>query len=43
MRVDQGETVGVIARFEPYRGKFVIHCHNPAHEDSMMMSAYEVT
>lgn len=42
VRVDQGETVRVIARFQPYRGKYVIHCHNLAHEDNMMMLAYEV-
>jgi spore coat protein A, manganese oxidase len=42
VRVDENETVRVIARFAPYRGKYVIHCHNLAHEDHMMMSAYEV-
>jgi spore coat protein A, manganese oxidase len=42
VRIDQGETVRVIARFEPYRGKFVFHCHNLPHEDMMMMSTFEV-
>lgn len=41
--VHSGETVRVIARFSPFRGKYVLHCHNLAHEDHSMMAAYEVT
>jgi spore coat protein A, manganese oxidase len=29
-------------RFEGFRGKYVFHCHNPEHEDTMMMSNFEV-
>jgi spore coat protein A len=35
-------TVRVLARFEPYRGKYVFHCHNLEHEDMMMMTNFEV-
>jgi spore coat protein A, manganese oxidase len=37
-----GGTVEVIARFGPYRGKYVFHCHNLEHEDMMMMANFEV-
>lgn len=37
-----GETVRVVARFGPYRGKYVFHCHNLEHEDMMMMANFEV-
>jgi spore coat protein A len=32
----------VLARFDGYRGKYVIHCHNLEHEDMMMMANFEV-
>ncbi|GAA5051711.1 multicopper oxidase domain-containing protein [Haladaptatus pallidirubidus] len=38
----EGGTVRVLARFGPYRGKYVFHCHNLEHEDMMMMSNFEV-
>ena len=37
-----GGTVRVVAKFGPYRGKYVFHCHNLEHEDWMMMSNFEV-
>jgi spore coat protein A, manganese oxidase len=36
------ETVRVIARFGPHRGKYMIHCHNIVHEDHDMMTQFEV-
>jgi FtsP/CotA-like multicopper oxidase with cupredoxin domain len=36
------ETVRVIARFGPFRGKYVLHCHNLAHEDHAMMANFVV-
>ena len=40
--VHSKETVRVIARFAPFRGKYVLHCHNLAHEDHAMMANFEV-
>lgn len=40
--VGVGETVRVIARFGPFPGKFVMHCHNLAHEDHSMMANFTV-
>lgn len=40
--VGVNETVRVIARFAPFTGKYVIHCHNLAHEDHSMMANFEV-
>ena len=40
--VREGETVRVIARFAPFRGKYVLHCHNLGHEDHSMMANFEV-
>ncbi|WP_226007981.1 multicopper oxidase family protein [Natrinema salinisoli] len=37
-----GGTVRVVAKFTPYRGKYVFHCHNLEHEDMMMMANFEV-
>jgi FtsP/CotA-like multicopper oxidase with cupredoxin domain len=36
------ETVKVVARFGPHRGKYMIHCHNIVHEDHDMMTQFEV-
>jgi spore coat protein A len=36
------ERVRVIMRFEGYRGKYVIHCHNLEHEDHAMMARFDV-
>ncbi len=37
-----GETVEVIARFDGYRGRYLIHCHNLEHEDHDMMARFDV-
>ena len=36
--VGEDETVRVIARFGPRKGKYMIHCHNLVHEDHDMMT-----
>jgi spore coat protein A len=41
--VPTGSPVRVLARFDGYRGKYVMHCHNLEHEDMMMMANFEVT
>src|SRR5215469_16035683 len=40
--VGVGQIVRVIARFAPFPGKYVMHCHNLAHEDHSMMANFEV-
>ena len=40
--VGEGEAVRVIARFGPFTGRYMIHCHNLVHEDHDMMVQYEV-
>lgn len=40
--VGSRETVRVIARFAPFSGKYVLHCHNLSHEDHAMMATFEV-
>jgi FtsP/CotA-like multicopper oxidase with cupredoxin domain len=40
--VGENETVQVIARYGPHLGKYMIHCHNLAHEDHDMMVQFEV-
>jgi spore coat protein A len=40
--VGVGETVRVIAEFGPFSGKYVMHCHNLAHEDHSMMANFSV-
>jgi spore coat protein A, manganese oxidase len=40
--VPRGEEARVIMKFEGYRGKYIIHCHNLSHEDSAMMTNFEV-
>jgi FtsP/CotA-like multicopper oxidase with cupredoxin domain len=36
------ETVRLIVRFAPYRGVYLIHCHNLEHEDGGMMLNFEI-
>jgi spore coat protein A, manganese oxidase len=36
------ETVEVLARFDGYRGRYMMHCHNLEHEDMAMMADFEV-
>ena len=40
--VGENETVRVIMKFGPHRGKYVMHCHNVVHEDHDMMNQWEV-
>jgi spore coat protein A len=37
-----GQTAELIARFDGYPGRYVVHCHNLEHEDMAMMAAFEV-
>ncbi|MFS1301310.1 multicopper oxidase family protein [Streptosporangium longisporum] len=36
------ETVDVLVRFEGFRGRYMMHCHNLEHEDMAMMADFEV-
>ena len=40
--VHPGERVSVIATFDQYRGRFLMHCHNMVHEDMGMMMNYQI-
>jgi FtsP/CotA-like multicopper oxidase with cupredoxin domain len=40
--VHPNEQVRVIMRFEGYRGRYLIHCHNLEHEDHAMMARFDV-
>jgi FtsP/CotA-like multicopper oxidase with cupredoxin domain len=40
--VGEDETVRVIMRFGPHRGRYMVHCHNLVHEDHDMMVQYAV-
>ena len=40
--IGENETVRVIARFGPTRGKYMMHCHNLIHEDHDMMTHFDV-
>jgi bilirubin oxidase len=37
------ETVRVIARYAPWEGLYMFHCHNLIHEDHEMLAAFNVT
>ncbi|THY88740.1 oxidase cueO precursor [Aureobasidium pullulans] len=41
--LNTGETVRVIARYAPWDGLYMFHCHNLIHEDHEMMAAFNVT
>ncbi|UKY48567.1 multicopper oxidase family protein [Streptomyces inhibens] len=36
------EVVDVLARFDGYRGRYMLHCHNLEHEDMAMMANFQV-
>ncbi|MEU4235029.1 multicopper oxidase domain-containing protein [Nonomuraea sp. NPDC026600] len=36
------EVVDVLVRFEGYRGRYLMHCHNLEHEDMAMMTEFEM-
>ncbi|KAF2675478.1 Cupredoxin [Microthyrium microscopicum] len=38
-----GETVTVMARFAPWPGQYMFHCHNLIHEDHDMLAEFNVT
>jgi FtsP/CotA-like multicopper oxidase with cupredoxin domain len=38
----EGETVKLIMKFAPNRGRYMIHCHNLVHEDHDMMGQFGV-
>lgn len=40
--VPPGGTVTVRAKFSPYKGEYVYHCHIPEHEDMGMMRSFKV-
>ncbi|HEU5455625.1 MAG TPA: multicopper oxidase domain-containing protein [Nocardioides sp.] len=40
--VGEDETVRVIVKFGPNRGRYMVHCHNLVHEDHDMMAQYAV-
>lgn len=40
--VADGSVVRIAARFGPYPGRYVLHCHNLVHEDHSMMTQFEV-
>jgi FtsP/CotA-like multicopper oxidase with cupredoxin domain len=40
--VHPGERVSVVATFDHYRGRFLMHCHNMVHEDMGMMMNYAI-
>jgi FtsP/CotA-like multicopper oxidase with cupredoxin domain len=40
--VGENETVRVLARFGPQRGRYMMHCHNLVHEDHDMMIQFRV-
>ncbi|MEV5744443.1 multicopper oxidase domain-containing protein [Microbispora rosea] len=42
MDVRPYEVVDVLVRFEGYRGRYMLHCHNLEHEDMAMMADFEV-
>ena len=41
--LDPGESVIVYRGFRDFRGPYVAHCHNLAHEDHAMMFGWEIT
>lgn len=40
--IGEDDNIKLIARFEPYQGKYMMHCHNTVHEDHAMMTQFEV-
>jgi FtsP/CotA-like multicopper oxidase with cupredoxin domain len=40
--VGENETVRVVMRFGPHRGRYMVHCHNLPHEDHDMMTQFSV-
>jgi FtsP/CotA-like multicopper oxidase with cupredoxin domain len=40
--VGEGETVRLLMKFGPHRGRYMLHCHNLPHEDHDMMVQFRV-
>ena len=40
--VGENETVRVLMKFGPHRGRYMVHCHNLPHEDHDMMHQFSV-
>lgn len=40
--VGEEETIRIVAKFGPHRGKYMIHCHSLPHEDHDMMVQFSV-
>jgi FtsP/CotA-like multicopper oxidase with cupredoxin domain len=40
--LDGGEEALVLIRFEQFRGRYMLHCHNLEHEDHAMMSRFDI-
>lgn len=40
--VDKSENVRIIARFDGFKGRYLLHCHNLEHEDHHMMARFDV-
>jgi FtsP/CotA-like multicopper oxidase with cupredoxin domain len=36
------DEVRVIKKFEGYKGRYIMHCHNLEHEDYAMMARFDV-
>ena len=41
--LEKGEEALVMLRFEQFRGRYLLHCHNLEHEDHAMMSRVDVS
>jgi len=42
LRLESGDDVRVIMRFDGYRGRYLMHCHNLEHEDYDLMMRFDV-
>lgn len=40
--VGPNESLRIIAKYGPHKGKYMMHCHNTVHEDFDMMTQFEV-
>ena len=40
--IDEGEEVEVLIRWDGFRGRYLLHCHNLEHEDHTMMARVDV-
>ena len=40
--LERGDNVLVLIRFEPFTGRYLLHCHNLEHEDRSMMARFDV-